>query len=470
MKPKLVRDKIPQIIHANNSKCQVKTLNNVEYQQALKAKLREEAQEVFETDNKQDLMEEIADVYEVIEAIVKANNLSLDEINRIKENKAEVKGKFLEKLQLISLDIKEEKTLELLLKESDIINQAEDVLKQEVLPHASLLDQDSRLLKDTLSKFNQVNSLFLKLKIAEKWGGLAMGNLGFYSWQVMMAKYSGAFAFLQTQHQSAIASLNSSNNQILKEKYLTKIGQENNFYGVGFSHLRRQGKPLVTAIPTEKGYELNGCIPWITGYDLFSHFIIGATLSDGQELYGMIPFRCQSPYLELSQPLSLCAMTSTNTVTGKLNNYPLSQEDIITIKPINSIHHKDQENVLHHGFFPLGCTFASLEIIAENLTKLDYSQVKDTYFIIKNKAEFLQTKMLKTVIDPDANFHDKLKLRTQAIHLAYQAAIASIITSKGAANIREHPANRIYREALVYGVSGQTLGVLIESIATLNFM
>lgn len=464
MKPKLVRDKIPQIINTNNGKCQVKILNNAEYKQALKVKLREEAQEVFETDNKQDLVEEIADVYEVIEAIIQANNLSLDEINAIKKNKAQIKGKFVAKLQLISLDTREEEILELPLKESDIINQAEDFLRKEVLPQAHLLDQDSQLLKDTLDKFNQFNPLFLKLKIAEKWGGLAMGNLGFYTWQIMMAKYSGAFAFLQTQHQSAIASLNSSNNEILKEKYLSKIGQENHFYGVGFSHLRRQGSPLVTATLTEKGYELNGFIPWITGYDIFSHFIIGATLPDGQELYGMIPFRCQTPYLELSQRMSLCAMISTNTVTGKLNNYLLSKEDIISIKPVNSIHHKDQENVLHHGFFPLGCTFASLEIIAENLTKLNYYEVKDTYFNLKNKAEILQAKMLKAVLDPSANFHDKLKLRTQAIHLAYQGAIASIITSKGVANINDHPANRIYREALVYGVSGQTLEVLKESI------
>lgn len=338
---KLIRDNIPDLLDKNNLSYQVKILNHDQYKQGLKWKLIEEAGEVFATDNKEDLIEEIADVYEVIEAILEANNITSDDVNLVKEKKAKLKGKFRKKLQLLNLiNSEEKKDLNLSIKELETIDKAEVFLQKKVLPQANILDKDSQLLKTHFYDFNRIDSSFLRLKIDTKWQGLAMSNLDFYSWQIMIAKYSGAFAFLQTQHQSAIAFLNSSDNEILKEKYLTQIGKENYFYGVGFSHLRRKEKPLVSATVTEKGYELNGFIPWITGYDIFSHFIIGATLPDGQELYGIIPFQNQNSYLELSQPLQLCAMTSTNTVTGKLNNYLLRKEDIVTIKPRNNIHLK----------------------------------------------------------------------------------------------------------------------------------
>ncbi|WP_324283092.1 nucleoside triphosphate pyrophosphohydrolase [Cyanobacterium aponinum UTEX 3222] len=465
---KLIRDNIPDLLDKNNLSYQVKILNHDQYKQGLKWKLIEEAGEVFATDNKEDLIEEIADVYEVIEAILEANNITSDDVNLVKEKKAKLKGKFRKKLQLLNLiNSEEKKDLNLSIKELETIDKAEVFLQKKVLPQANILDKDSQLLKTHFYDFNRIDSSFLRLKIDTKWQGLAMSNLDFYSWQIMIAKYSGAFAFLQTQHQSAIAFLNSSDNEILKEKYLTQIGKENYFYGVGFSHLRRKEKPLVSATVTEKGYELNGFIPWITGYDIFSHFIIGATLPDGQELYGIIPFQNQNSYLELSQPLQLCAMTSTNTVTGKLNNYLLRKEDIVTIKPRNNIHLKDQENILHHGFFPLGCTFASLRIIEENLVKLDYQEIKETYFELKNQVENLQEKMLTAMVDKNVSFAEKLKLRVEAINLAHKSAIASIITSKGTANIDSHPANRVYREALVYSVSGQTLPLLKDSCYSL---
>ena len=43
-----------------------------------------------------------------------------------------------------------------------------------------------------------------------------------------------------------------------------------------------------------------------------------------------------------------------------------------------------------------------------------------------------------------------------------------MISSKGQANYVHHRANRIYREALVYSVFGQTLSVLIEQLNKLS--
>ncbi|WP_017293297.1 acyl-CoA dehydrogenase family protein [Geminocystis herdmanii] len=462
--PKLVRDKIPEIINTKNKKSQVKVLNINEYKKALKQKLVEESQEVL-TAQESDLMEEIADVYEVIEALIFSHNLDKNKIAEIRENKANLKGKFKERLLLIAVENLEENN-SIPDSETLILNSAEDFLKTEILPQAHLLDRNPDILKEKLNLMNRVNPDFLRLKLGKNLGGLGMSNKGFYSWQIMIAKYSGALSFLQTQHQSAMVMLAQSSAEI-QHKYLSKILEENLFCGVGFSHLRRQGKPCLRAIPVKGGYELTGFVPWITGYGIFDYFIIGATMIDRTELYGILPFSPQQN-LQFSSVMKLCAMNSTNTVTATLNQWFLSEEDVIMIKPANAIHEKDKKNVLHNGFFALGCAQGALEILRENCQKLQLTQVNDTYNQLKQEIEDLQVNMLTMVDNPDADFREKLSLRGKAINLAFRSSMAGIISSKGQANQDDNSANRYYREALVYSVSGQTIPVLQESLFLLG--
>ena len=73
----------------------------------LKDKLLEESQEVFDSYNLKDktqLKEELADVIEVIDAILHHNNLSLEEVLAIRDKKKEMKGGFETGLYLKSID------------------------------------------------------------------------------------------------------------------------------------------------------------------------------------------------------------------------------------------------------------------------------------------------------------------------------------------------------------------------------
>lgn len=468
--PKLVRDKIPEIINTNNRKSQVKVLNLKEYKQALKQKLIEESQEVLRVEDG-DLMEEIADVYEVIEGIISSHNLDKNKIAEIQENKAKLKGKFEKRLLLIGIENKKEKFAISEL-ESNLLNSAENFCKTEILPLAHEIDRSSDILKEKLNLMNAVNPNFLRLKLSKNLGGLGISNQGFYLWQIMIAKYSGALSFLQTQHQSAMGMLSQSNPQI-HDKYLSKILVDNLFCGVGFSHLRREGKPSLTAIPVKGGYELTGFVPWITGYGIFTYFIIGAMTIDRTEVYGILPFSGQENLqtnLQFSPIMELCGMNSTNTVTARLNQWFLAKEDVVMIQPADAIHKKDKKNVLHHGFFALGCAQGALEILRENCQKLHLTSVNDTYNQLKQETENLQMEMLTIVDNEDVDFKQKLSLRSKVINLAFRTSMAGIISSKGQANQYKHPANRYYREALVYSVSGQTMPILEHTLSSLSML
>lgn len=109
---KLVRDKMVDIYNhdvANKvsaSDYAVRYLSREETREKLKDKLLEEAQEVFDAYGKEDkahLKEEIADVIEVINAILYHNDLRLSDVLAIRDTKKARRGGFEEGLYLESI-------------------------------------------------------------------------------------------------------------------------------------------------------------------------------------------------------------------------------------------------------------------------------------------------------------------------------------------------------------------------------
>ena len=101
--PKLVRDKIPEII-LNKEGRRIKTIilnKDIDYLRFLLKKIEEEANEVANAKNKKHLAEELCDVMEIIDEILKLNNWSLDQIRGIQDEKREERGGF--KKRIVSL-------------------------------------------------------------------------------------------------------------------------------------------------------------------------------------------------------------------------------------------------------------------------------------------------------------------------------------------------------------------------------
>ncbi|RJQ36526.1 phosphoribosyl-ATP pyrophosphohydrolase [Candidatus Parcubacteria bacterium] len=94
---KLIRDRIPEIIAAKGERAVTRVLNDEEFAVALENKLLEEVQEMRLGDNK---AEEIADIYEVLDALIRARGFSAEEIMRLKDKKRAERGGFEKKLLL----------------------------------------------------------------------------------------------------------------------------------------------------------------------------------------------------------------------------------------------------------------------------------------------------------------------------------------------------------------------------------
>lgn len=98
---KLVRDKIPNDINSTTGKkCSYKILNNEEYLQELDKKLFEEYHEFIEEHS----IEELADLMEVVFAIMKARNISMEDVENARKVKNDKKGAFNDKIYLLDVE------------------------------------------------------------------------------------------------------------------------------------------------------------------------------------------------------------------------------------------------------------------------------------------------------------------------------------------------------------------------------
>jgi len=93
---KLIRDKIPQIIEQSGKQAIIQEVSGKEYLELLNAKLGEELQEYLDSQS----IEELADLVEVVYAILDDKNVSLQEFELIRKQKVIERGAFKEKLLL----------------------------------------------------------------------------------------------------------------------------------------------------------------------------------------------------------------------------------------------------------------------------------------------------------------------------------------------------------------------------------
>ncbi|GEN44430.1 nucleoside triphosphate pyrophosphohydrolase [Alkalibacillus haloalkaliphilus] len=97
---KLVRDKIPQIIEASGKSYTTETLSEEKYIKELKTKLGEEFGEYLQSVGDNEALEELADVLELIHSLTKVHGSTFEQLENIRQEKAQKRGGFNERIYL----------------------------------------------------------------------------------------------------------------------------------------------------------------------------------------------------------------------------------------------------------------------------------------------------------------------------------------------------------------------------------
>ena len=97
---KLVRDRIPEILTEVGLYFETIALSEADYPQALRKKIIEEAKEVAEA-NPEQLLTELADLYEVMDALIETYGISPEDVRKKQNHRRSERGGFNERIQLL---------------------------------------------------------------------------------------------------------------------------------------------------------------------------------------------------------------------------------------------------------------------------------------------------------------------------------------------------------------------------------
>ena len=96
---KLVRDRIPEIIESSGKTCVTEILPDDEYLRMIDTKLDEELAEYHKDQN----IEELADLMEVIYAAAIARGYTIEQLEKVRAEKVEKRGAFQKKILLVEV-------------------------------------------------------------------------------------------------------------------------------------------------------------------------------------------------------------------------------------------------------------------------------------------------------------------------------------------------------------------------------
>lgn len=91
---KLVRDKIPEMLFEKKIQCITRLLGKEEEYAALRSKLKEEVDEFFRAHTREEKVEELADILEVLFALSERLDCPLLDLEKIRQSKKEKRGGF----------------------------------------------------------------------------------------------------------------------------------------------------------------------------------------------------------------------------------------------------------------------------------------------------------------------------------------------------------------------------------------
>jgi alkylation response protein AidB-like acyl-CoA dehydrogenase len=318
---------------------------------------------------------------------------------------------------------------------------------------------------------------YFGLGIDPRYGGMGADDWTRREFTEIVASACGVTAFTQQQFHSGGGFAGSSLSGSLKEELLPRLASGESICGVAFSHLRRRGKPLVTARAVDGGFIVNGKAPWVTGWSFIDGFTLGATVdlpgeaSEGQHLFAYVPLAGNEAALKPGPPIELHVMTAADTVEVDVRDLFVPMSHVIGVRPAEDLRRNDYCGISGHVFLPLGCARGSIHYLRELAATRHNDKLIDIADVFEREVDACRREALTwngSCADmPDYKEH-ALGARTWAIELAVRAAHAAVAATGGTGQIIDRAPQRLMREAVFYTTLAQTPDVQAGTLERLT--
>ena len=258
----------------------------------------------------------------------------------------------------------------------------------------------------------------------------------------ILAEHSGAFAFITLQQFVANANLS------VRAPALDPWP----CVGVAFGHLRNPRGPA----PQWDGQRANGLVPWMTGAGLFQQVILGMRGNDGQEVYALVDATNRAAFRH-GAPMDLIACTASCTLSVQIVDLRVDENTVLKTEAAGTFQQNDTNGVLYQTPLMVGCVRACRDLIRLS-PRVGVSE--------RDRSESATERILHRVYTAFAGCtaEEGQQLRAELGDFAVRLARLSVMASGGVGLVRSHPAQRLYREALLYTVMAQTDPIINQAI------
>lgn len=309
----------------------------------------------------------------------------------------------------------------------------------------------------------------LGLTTPARFGGHGAPGWVVRAYAEMLAAACGVTTFVQGQHQSACLLIAGGENDALKAALLPEMAAGKRLGAVAFSHLRRPGPPTLRAEPDGDSFVFTGTAPWVTGWGLMQEVVLGGTLPDGRLLYVVAPL-VESDAMRVSGPMRLCAMNASGTVSLLCRGLRVGPERYLKTITREQMAQNDLAAILAVTPQPFGVTVAAIRLIRA------LAQARGSA-LLASTADALEQELsaARRAVEAwqdrtaEAGYRESaLRIRAWCIEMGVRAAHAAVAASSGGANDLNHPAQRLFREAMFYTVIAQTRDVQTATLERLT--
>lgn len=287
----------------------------------------------------------------------------------------------------------------------------------------------------------------MKWAVPVEFGGEPLSPFELHLRYEKLATASVATALILTQRDAAVGLIEVAIDCRRRANILARLAKNEVWATVGIAQLttsRQGGTPAVTAKQIEGGYLLNGTIPWCTGPHYSAFIVAGAALDDGRQILFLLQQHQEGTTID--NPLPMVALTNTFTGSIQLNRVIIEDSWLLRGPTQSALAGRRNSLTLGQTFVATGLTQAALNLIAQHHSdpaKKAHDRFAEQLARLRNEvAELCQRGR-----EADASAANA-RLRGTCNDLALRATHAAIALYKGAALLRDHPAQRLAREAM----------------------
>lgn len=261
--------------------------------------------------------------------------------------------------------------------------------------------------------------------------------------------------FILTQRNAACQRIETSSNRAVAARLLPLLGQNRLFATVGISHLttsrQHLREPAVVAAdhPQERGYRLNGQVPWVSCALVADLIVTGGTLGDGRQILAVIPRDRFGVTIE--RPVSLLGLSAAQTCLLNLHDVAVSYEEILhgPAERVMTVGSGGGAGSLATSAVAVGTAQGTLMMFAEEADQRP--ELVEFLTPLQGEAQDLAERIRRAAAGLGIDGMDSPEsIRQRANSLALRAAQAWLASTKGTGYTCGHPAERAVRESLFF--------------------